>query len=41
MRRYLELKEDDLIAIVAFLETLNCPGELEVIGEQKVKGIPE
>ncbi|MBL9104813.1 MAG: c-type cytochrome [Myxococcales bacterium] len=36
-----ELSEAEISDLVAFLKALDCPGKLEVIGDQKVAGIPE
>jgi len=35
------LSDAEIDDIVAFLRALDCPGKLEVIGDQKVAGIPE
>ncbi len=35
-----KLTDDEIADVVAFLETLSCSGELEVIGDQTVEGIP-
>jgi cytochrome c peroxidase len=35
------LTDAEIDDVVAFLEALNCPGQLEVIGDQTVAGIPE
>ena len=37
--RNTQLTEEEIADVVAFLESLACPGSLEVIGEQKVAGI--
>jgi cytochrome c peroxidase len=35
-----QLTDEEIADLVAFLEALECPGELEVIGDQSVSGIP-
>ena len=39
--RNTQLTDAEIADVIAFLEALNCPGELEVIGDQTVAGIPE